>query len=113
MWLHTEILKGNINAPSYLKNSTNFMVVESYNVVRFIGTNMPNIDPVKEVKAVVEMLSKDLISYEQAAELLNIGDWSENFKKLEKEKKIKGENEPVEEDPDGNNQQTLKVATNG
>lgn len=108
LWLHTEILKGKINAPGYLQNSTNFMVVESYARVRFQGQNMPHIDPVKEVKAVVNMLDKELISHEQATEMLNAGDWMENYGKLKKENKKKGSEKPK---PAAEDNPKLKVAS--
>nr|WP_299067212.1 phage portal protein [uncultured Allomuricauda sp.] len=92
LWLHTEILKGNINAPGYLQNSTNFMVIEAYSKARFIGSKMPHIDPVKEVKAVVEMRNEGFISNEMAAEKLNAGDWHETQVKLKKEESLKASN---------------------
>ena len=109
LWLHTEILKGNINAPGYLIHSNNFMVREAYGKSRFIGQNLPHIDPVKEVKAVVQMLESELISNEQSTEMLGVGDWKVNYAKLKKEKEIKPDK--VEEKPTGGNK--LKIAKNG
>ncbi|WP_181899557.1 phage portal protein [Flagellimonas nanhaiensis] len=97
LWLHTEILKGNIQAPGYLQNSTNFMVVEAYSKARFIGPKMPHIDPVKEVKAIVQMVNEGLMSNEMAAERLNSGDWFETQGKLKKESKVKTNNQKEEE----------------
>ncbi|WP_036384093.1 phage portal protein [Muricauda sp. MAR_2010_75] len=96
LWLHTEILKGNINAPGYIKNSTNFMVMGAYCKARFIGDKMPHIDPVKEVKAVAEMVDKRFMSSEEATEKLTGGDFYENQKKIEKENQHKPK-EPKEE----------------
>lgn len=91
LFLEIQILKNKIQAPKFLESiSTNdYQVTEAYKNCRFIGKNMPHIDPVKEVKAVVEMLNNELITREQATETLNAGDWNENFeKKLQEDKKI-------------------------
>jgi len=90
LWLEHQILSGKIEAPGYIENIDNFMVTDSYSQCRFTGKNMPHIDPLKEIKAVREMLGVDgavpLISREQAVELLNAGQWDENFmKSLEEE----------------------------
>ncbi len=89
LWLETEILRNKISAPSYLVNKDNFMITEAYCKARFTGKNMPHIDPVKEVKAVVEMIEKGLISNEQGAETLNVGEWRENYNKLMQEQEVK------------------------
>jgi capsid protein len=90
LWLEWQILNNKIDAPGYIENIGNFMVTESYTQCRFTGKNMPHIDPLKEIKAVREMLGIDgatpLISREQAVEMLNAGQWDENFmKSLEEE----------------------------
>ena len=52
---------------------------------------MPHIDPLKEVKAVREMLGDPangivpLISHDNASEQLNQGEWSENYLKYKEE----------------------------
>ena len=76
--------------PSYLiaLQKNDFMQIESFTNCRFIGKNMPHIDPLKEVKAIRAMLGDDntpLISHEQATESLNQGDWNANYKKFLKE----------------------------
>lgn len=85
LWLEHQILTNKIEAEGYVENIDNFMIIESYAQCRFIGKNMPHIDPLKEIKAVREMLGIDdktpLISREQATELLNMGQWDENFMK--------------------------------
>lgn len=91
-WLEVEILKGKIQAPGYLQAviDGNFMVVESYTNCFFNGENTPHIDPLKEVKAVKEMLGDStkgevpLISREEAAERLGIN-WFEAMDKYEDE----------------------------
>jgi len=92
LWLEYQILTNKIKAKGYIENIENFMITESYSQCRFIGKNMPHIDPLKEIKAVREMLGIDgatpLISREQATEMLNSGQWDENFMKSLEEEKI-------------------------
>lgn len=92
LWLEHQILTKKIIAPGYIENIDNFMVTESYTQCRFTGKNMPHIDPLKEIKAVREMLGVDgadpLISREQATEMLNAGQWDENFMKYLEEENI-------------------------
>jgi capsid protein len=95
LWLEVEILKNKINLPSYISalNKKDNMLIEAYSQCRFIGKNMPHIDPLKEIKAIREMLGTEgatpLISHEQAAEMANVGDFSENYSKyLEEDKTI-------------------------
>lgn len=61
------------------------MAIEAFTTARFQGSKMPHIDPLKEVKAVREMIEEDLISKEQATEILNVGDWWENREKINNE----------------------------
>jgi hypothetical protein len=106
LWLEWQILNKKVVAPGYIENINNFMVTESYTQCRFIGKNMPHIDPLKEIKAVREMLGVDgaipLISREQAVEMLNIGQWDENFMKYLEEENIIPKEE-LEEDKSQNN----------
>lgn len=97
IWLLNEILQNKIEAPGYVIGllKDDFMVTDSYSQCRFIGKNMPHIDPLKEVKAIRAMLGDvtkqeaPLINYEQATEMLNAGEWSENYSKfLEEDKKV-------------------------
>lgn len=91
LWLEIEVVKGKITAEGYLKalRDDNFMVVEAYSTARFRGANMPHIDPLKEVKAIREMLGKNntdpLISRELATEKLDAGDWQKNNEKYKQE----------------------------
>lgn len=103
LWLEFEILKNKIQAPGFIEAmmNGNFMVIESYTQCRFIGKNMPHIDPLKEIKAIRAMLGDadqtPLISREQATENINAGQWDENYlKNLEEEKII-----VVKEEPNG------------
>jgi hypothetical protein len=94
-WLEVEVLKGNIKAPGLMKAimSNDEFLIESYCKSKFTGVNMPHIDPLKEVKAVRSMLGNPLtneiplISHERAAEVLNLGEWSENYLKFKEETK--------------------------
>jgi len=105
LWLEFEILRNKIQAPGFIKALSNndFMVIDSYAQCRFIGKNMPHIDPLKEIKAIRAMLGDNdqtaLISREQATENLNLGEWNANFTKNQEESKII----PKEEKPDENN----------
>lgn len=85
-WLETEILKNKIQAPGYLlaKSQNNYMVIEAYRTCRFVGANVPHIDPLKEVQA--ERLkmgdtgtSIPLTTVERATEALNGGESNSNM----------------------------------
>jgi len=105
LWLEFEILRNKIQAPGFIKalSTNDFMVIDSYAQCRFIGKNMPHIDPLKEIKAIRAMLGDNdqtaLISREQATENLNLGEWNANFTKNQEESKII----PKEEKPEENN----------
>jgi len=99
-WLYIEILKNNIQAPGYLKalDEGNLMVIESYTNARFVGSNVPHIDPEKEVRAERLKLgltgaSIPLTTVEAATESLNEGDSDANMAQyaleLEESKKLK------------------------
>lgn len=93
LWLEVEILSGRINAPGYIvaADTNDFMVVEAYSGARFIGKNMPHIDPLKEANAIRALLGdktkgeEPLISFEQAVETLGFGNWWENIVKYANE----------------------------
>ena len=68
------------------------MALEAFTTARFQGLKMPHIDPLKEVKAVREMIAENLISKEQATEILNIGDWWENIEKINNEQEYINKN---------------------
>jgi len=93
LWLEWEVLNNKIQADGFINAllKGDFMVIQSYLQCRFVGRGMPHIDPLKEVKAVREMLGNEadgitaLISREQASEMLNVGDWHENFEENKEE----------------------------
>lgn len=92
LFFYCEVLRGSINAPGFINASdvNDFMTIGAYTKCRFEGVNMPHIDPVKEVNAIRKMLGDKyvdvpLISFDQATEQLNQGDWDENIKKFNEE----------------------------
>jgi len=104
LWLEHQILTKKITAAGYLENMDNLMVTESYTQCRFTGKNMPHIDPLKEIKAIREMLGLNgavpLISREQASEMLGVGSWDENFMKYLEEENIIPKEEVVDDTND-------------
>lgn len=92
-WLETEILKGKIDAPGYLKAKVdnNYMVLEAYRSVRFVGAAVPHIDPLKEVMAERAKLGDSataipLTTVEAATERLNLGESYSNIEQFAEEK---------------------------
>ena len=93
LWLKTEVLKGNIKSPGLMKAilQKDEFLIECFCGSKFTGVNMPHIDPLKEVKAIREMLGDQskgqlpLISHERASEELGQGEWADNFMKWEQE----------------------------
>ncbi|OJV51658.1 MAG: hypothetical protein BGO31_00190 [Bacteroidetes bacterium 43-16] len=80
-WLDIEVLTNKIVAPQYLKSimDKNQMALSAYRFSRFVGANVPHIDPYKEVRAAREKLGalgKDLplTTLEEAIEALGGGD---------------------------------------
>lgn len=109
-WLETEILKNKIQAPGYLiaKMQNNRMILEAYRTVRFVGPNVPHIDPLKEVAAERLKLgdtgnSLPLTTLEAATEALNGGESDANMEQysleLAESKKLKIEVPPVVKTP--------------
>lgn len=112
-WLEIEILKNKIQAPGYLiARKANPMLITAYRNARFVGANVPHIDPVKEVTAERLKLgatgaSIPLTTVEAATEALNGGYSDSNFgqyaKELQKSKDlgieiVVPELEPVKEE---------------
>lgn len=89
-WLTLEVMKNKIQAPGYVTAylGQNFDVLESYQRARFVGSSVPHIDPMKEVKAIREKLGplgKDLplTTLEKATEQLDEGDSENNLLKMQ------------------------------
>lgn len=117
-WLYTEIMfKGKITAPGYLQASLqeNQTVLDAYQNARFVGPPVPHIDPLKEVKAVREMLgpagaNMPLITQEAGTEMLGNGDSKENTKQFILEKDASKELEPeIPEPADFKNMPTQEI----
>ena len=120
LWFELEVLKNKVSAPGFIQalKDDNFMVIGAYLNSRFIGTNMPHIDPLKEVKAVRSMLGNDadpLISREQATEILGNGDWNKNIEQYKTEQDALPEPEEPEvvEDKKEVDEIQLKKVENG
>jgi capsid protein len=98
LWLHLEIFLNKVQAPGYLAafNEGNEMVLNAYRNARFTGAIPGHIDPLKEVKAVREMLGgtgKDipLITVEQGVEILRGENSDEVMKQYSEELKYSKE----------------------
>jgi capsid protein len=105
-WLQTEILKNKIQAPGFLiaKAKNNHLVISAYLNARWVGANVPHIDPVKEVNAErlklgITGAGIPLTTVEAATEALNGGESDANMqqysKELEKSKSLKIMVEPT------------------
>lgn len=88
-WLECQILENKISAPGYLlaKTKNNYMVLAAYRNARFVGANVPHIDPLKEVMAERAKLgdagkSIPLTTVESATENLNGGESDSNIEQF-------------------------------
>ena len=83
-FIDTEVKIGRLSIPGYeaAVSSEDIIKLQAYRSARFTGHGVPNADPVKEVKAVVLMLQNNLVSHEQAAELLADTEWDAVIDKL-------------------------------
>lgn len=85
-WFHVKTLIGKIVAPKYLEavRTKNLYLIEAYLTCRFSGSQVPHIDPEKEVKAQrlrlgVAGAAIPLTTVEQATEELGGGDSDSNI----------------------------------
>lgn len=92
LWCYLELLKGKIELPGFLEavQNRNEYAKQANLSHRFIGSNVPHIDPLKEVKAEREKLGElgkelPLTTLEQATESLNGGDSENNMQQYQKE----------------------------
>jgi capsid protein len=92
MWLHLEILQNKVSAPGYMiaDRQNNYMVLASFRNARWVGDNVPHIDPLKEVNAERLKLgdtgaSLPLTTLESATEVVNGGSSKANMKQYAKE----------------------------
>lgn len=117
LWLEIEILTGKIQADGYIKAvmSNNIMAIEAYRNARWLGVNVPHIDPVKEVQAERLKLGDNttpLTTYDQATESLGSGDFSHIIEKIITEKELIPESEKEQEPTNGKaNKETIKNLT--
>ena len=91
-WLDLEVLKNKINAKGYLmaRQQKNFMAVEAYTAALFTGTNIPHIDPLKEVLAERAKLGNDqipLTTAQASTDAVNGGNYKSNVNQLKRELK--------------------------
>jgi capsid protein len=91
-WLHVEFLQNKISAPGYLiaDRQDNYMVLAAFRNARWVGDNVPHIDPLKEVNAERAKLgdtgvSLPLTTLESATEVVNGGSSKANMKQYAKE----------------------------
>lgn len=89
VWLYVEVLYNRINAPGFLSNKT---IRQAYLKARFIGANVPHIDPVKEVmaarlKAGEAAASIPFDDIESLTEHLGGGNSEENMEQMGEEMK--------------------------
>jgi capsid protein len=105
-WLEVQILERKVDAPGYFKAKleNNLMVLEAYKTSRWIGANVPHIDPVKEVEAARRKLgiaadNIPLTTVEEATEELGGGDSDQNLlqfaEELKEAKRLKVIQDPV------------------
>lgn len=82
---HVDVLNGKINAPGYLKafQENNAVVLAAYRSARWVGDNVPHIDPLKEVNAERAKLGTagahiPLTTAQKSTEVLNGGSAKNN-----------------------------------
>lgn len=93
-WFEMEVFNGKISAPGFLSAymAKDQMVIDAYRSGRFVGDNVPHIDPLKEVAAERAKLGPQfadapLTTVENSTETLGEGDASNNIKKASQELK--------------------------
>lgn len=93
-WLDVQVLTNKIQAPGYIlaRQRQDWMVLEAYRNCRFVGPQVPHIDPEKEARAERIKLGEacesiPLTTAEAATERLDGGDFSENLRQVEDELK--------------------------
>ncbi len=91
-WMWVQVLTNKVKAPGYLNAvlEDNEMVLGAYRNARFVGANVPHIDPLKEVEAERLKLgttgaSIPLTTAEAATEALNGGDSGSNIEQYAEE----------------------------
>ncbi|MFA6057293.1 MAG: phage portal protein [Taibaiella sp.] len=94
-WLYVQVLTNKVQAPEYLTamQKRNRMAVEAYGFSRWVGTNVPHIDPLKEVQAARLLLGTEgahipLSTVEAVTEKLGNGGSYSNIQQFGKELKV-------------------------
>ena len=94
-WLLCNVLNNKITAPGYIEafRDKNEIVMDAYENCRFVGDNVPHIDPLKEVQAERLKLGDravniPLTTVEEATQAVNSGDSDSNIKQFAEELKI-------------------------
>lgn len=110
LWLEVEVLNGKIQADGFMKAiiDNNLYAIEAYRSARWIGVNVPHIDPVKEVQAARLRLGDQttpLTTFDQETEGLGTGDFAQNMERITKEKKLI----PKVDEPKKNGQATAEL----
>lgn len=107
-WFEVMVHNNKITAEGYINAGNNEDLKEAFRTCRFVGANVPHIDPLKEVMAERAKLGDagkalPLTTPEKATEALNSGDYEQNMenfaeaKKIAEEKGIKVEEKGIEE----------------
>ena len=96
-------MKNKVQAPGYLvaRARKDLMIIESYQCARFVGANVPHIDPVKEVEAERMKLGPGLAhapltTLEASTEALNGGDYDTNVEQAKTELELAEDLRPPE-----------------
>ena len=91
-WFKVQVLQNKINAPGFLRamETDNLAAQDAYLNARWVGSQVPHIDPLKEVEAERRKLGElgkniPLTTVEQASEVLNTGDAEANMEQFRKE----------------------------
>lgn len=94
LWLTFKVIQERVEAPGYVEAlmEDNKEVLESYRGARWVGKNVPHIDPVKEIKAMREKLggkakNLPLSTLAKVTEELSNGDSRVNVEKYAEELK--------------------------
>lgn len=93
-WLMVQVFEGKIKADGFTEAivTNDDMIVTAYTQAKFIGDNVPHIDPLKEVQAERLKMGErgkniPLTTVEEATEALNSGDADSNIKQFANELK--------------------------
>jgi lambda family phage portal protein len=95
LFLELQILQGKITADGYFTalQRKDSILLEAYRNCRFIGANVPHVDPLKEANAEVVKINNSLTTREAASEELGTGEFYVNVEKLKKEQELLPDNQ--------------------